>query len=111
MCLDWISGSWAAKRNGEWSSGLAREGIYHKLGMLIAVAAAVLADLVIYIAMDELPVNIDWPVLVFPLVTMWYIVTELGSILENVVKRGGNGAPVAGQRAGRYEAEAGRGGK
>ncbi len=27
MCLDWISGSWAAKRNGEWSSGLAREGL------------------------------------------------------------------------------------
>ena len=88
MCLDWISGSWAAKRNGEWSSGLAREGIYHKLGMLIAVAAAVLADLVIYIAMDELPVSLSWPVLVFPLVTMWYIVTELGSILENVVKMG-----------------------
>lgn len=88
MCLDWISGSWAAKRNGEWSSKLAREGLYHKLAMVIAVASAVLADLVIYIAMDELPVNLDWPVLVFPLVTMWYIVTELGSILENVVKMG-----------------------
>ena len=88
MALDWISGSWAAKRNGEWSSGLAREGLYHKLAMVIAVAAAVLADLVIYIAMDELPVSIDWPGLVFPLVTMWYIVTEMGSILENVVKMG-----------------------
>lgn len=88
MCLDWISGSWAAKRNGEWSSEVAREGIYHKRGMLIAVAAAVLADLVIYVALDELPVNLSWPVLVFPLVTMWYIVTELGSVLENVVKMG-----------------------
>ena len=32
-----------------------------------------------------------WPGLVLPLVLAWYIITELGSILENAVKMG---APV-----------------
>ena len=30
--LDYISGTAAAHKNGEWSSDIAREGLWHKLG-------------------------------------------------------------------------------
>ena len=33
-------------------------------------------------------VTIQWPGVILPLVLAWYIITELGSILENAVKMG-----------------------
>jgi phage-related holin len=35
-----------------------------------------------------MPLGICWNGLVLPLVLAWYIITELGSILENAVKMG-----------------------
>ena len=32
--------------------------------------------------------NITWPGMILPLVLAWYIITELGSILENAIKLG-----------------------
>ena len=37
MALDWVSGSAAAASKGQWSSGAARAGIWHKAGMLVVV--------------------------------------------------------------------------
>lgn len=34
--------------------------------------------------------NITWPGMILPLVLAWYIITELGSILENAIKLGAN---------------------
>lgn len=89
MILDYISGSIAAAQAGEWSSKVARAGIIHKVGMIFAVVVSGLADWV----MAELSsyIQFSWPGLLMPLVLAWYIVTELGSILENAVKMG---APV-----------------
>ena len=42
MVLDWLSGSAAAARRGEWSSAVARAGIWHKAGMLVVVVVAAL---------------------------------------------------------------------
>ena len=36
------------------------------------------------------PIGMEWPGLVLPLVLAWYIITELGSILENAVRMGAN---------------------
>ena len=42
-------------------------------------------------ALQNIPVvNIAWPDVLFPLVLAWYIITELGSILENAIKLGAN---------------------
>lgn len=91
MLVDYLSGTLAAKASGSWSSRIAREGIMHKGGMVLVVLVAGLADLVLCAVCEQIPLGIDWPVLVLPLVLMWYILTEIGSILENAGKLG---APV-----------------
>lgn len=93
MLLDYISGSVAAVKAGQWSSQAARQGIWHKCGMILVVVVGGLADLVMWMICRNVAcdvVNITWPVLVLPLVLAWYIITELGSILENAVKLGAN---------------------
>lgn len=92
MATDWISGSAAAAAKGNWSSATARAGIWHKCGMLLVVLVAFLADSVLGIVVQNLPVlGIHYTVLVLPVVLVWYIFTELGSIAENAAEMG---APV-----------------
>lgn len=89
MVLDWISGSAAAAAQGNWSSAVARAGIWHKAGMIVVVLVAAVADCVLGMAVDNLPVlGIDYTVLVLPVILVWYIFTELGSIAENATDMG-----------------------
>ena len=91
MALDYFSGSLAARQNGTWKSAVAREGIGHKAGMILIVIVCMIADFVIMLACEHLPhdvINFHWPFVIFPLVTMWYILTEIGSIIENAVEMG-----------------------
>lgn len=88
MGLDYLTGSAAACKEGKWSSSIARTGLWHKGGMIIVVCVAAMADGVMWIICDYLPINLEWPVAVLPLVLAWYILTELGSILENAVTLG-----------------------
>lgn len=91
MLLDYISGTLAARKDGTWKSAVARDGLRHKGGMILVVAVAALADIVMLVALPHIPVlNIQWPELLLPLVLAWYIITELGSILENAIKMGAN---------------------
>ena len=62
MLLDYATGSAAALRAGTWSSRCAREGLCA-----------------------------HYDVLLCPLVTAWYLLTELGSVVENA---GALGAPL-----------------
>lgn len=89
MALDYVTGSVAARKNGEWDSARAREGLAHKGGMIAVVLVALLTDAALAIVAMQLPIlNVTWPGLLLPLVLVWYIITELGSILENAVKLG-----------------------
>lgn len=96
MLIDYATGSAAAMRAGEWSSKSARDGIWHKLGSVVAVIVAAILDVVIGHLLANLP-GVDLPftytVLLCPLVVIWYILTEAGSIIENA---GALGAPVPG---------------
>lgn len=91
MVLDYLSGTFAAMKNGNWSSQVARQGLWHKAGMVLAVLVAALADLGLSVAVSELDIGFAWPGAVLPIVLLWYILTELGSVLENVTIMG---APV-----------------
>ena len=94
MAIDYITGSCAALRAGEWSSKQARDGLWHKLGAVVAVLVAVILDGVIGIILANIPaltLPFDYTVFVSVLVLVWYIMTELGSIVENA---GALGAPV-----------------
>ena len=94
MVLDYLTGSLAAARAGAWSSGKARDGIWHKCGMIVVVVVAAGADLLLSVVLANLPL-VELPVqysgLVCPVVLVWYIVTELGSMVENAAAMG---APV-----------------
>lgn len=88
MALDYLSGSLAACREGQWSSAAARQGLWHKGGMILVVTVAAICDAVMVMMAAFLPLGMEWPGLILPLVLAWYIMTELGSILENAVKMG-----------------------
>ena len=96
MLIYYATGSAATLRAGEWSSKSARDGIWHKLGSVMAVIVAGILDVVIGHLLANLP-GVELPfaytVLLCPLVVIWYILTEAGSIIENA---GALGAPVPG---------------
>lgn len=94
MALDYLTGTAAAGKAGEWNSARAREGIWHKAGMIVVAAVACGADLLTCVLLENLPVlqlPIQYTGLIYPVVLVWYILTELGSMLENAVALG---APV-----------------
>ena len=91
MALDYLSGTLAARQNGTWKSSMAREGIGHKAGMVLIVVVCMIADFVLLLAVENLPYDViqfHWPMVIFPLVTVWYILTEIGSIIENAMEMG-----------------------
>ena len=94
MALDWLSGTAAACKGGCWSSAAARAGIWHKFGMILVVLATALTDAVLGMAVVNLPgLGLRFDALLLPVVLVWYIFTELGSIAENAAAMG---APVPG---------------
>ena len=89
MALDWLSGSAAAASKGEWSSAVARAGIWHKAGMLVVVLVAALTDAVLSVVVANMPgLGLTYESLILPVVLVWYIFTELGSIAENAARMG-----------------------
>ena len=96
MLADWIVGSAAAAHAGKWSSAKLREGAWHKGGMVIIVCVALTADWLIGSLMANLPgvtLPFDYTVLLGPMVMVWYVIGELGSLAEHAVSMG---APVPG---------------
>lgn len=96
MALDVATGMAAALRAGQWSSRVARDGLWHKAGCVSAVTAAGVLDLVAGLLLGSLPADalpFSYTVLLCPLAVVWYLLTEMGSILENA---GAMGAPIPG---------------
>lgn len=96
MLLDYLTGSAAALSNGEWSSEVARRGIWHKAGCIATVAAAGLLDAILGRLLADVGQNIlpfVYTTFFCPLVLVWYVLTEVGSIVENAGKMG---APIPG---------------
>lgn len=93
ILLDYIAGSLAAKKENNWSSQIAREGLWHKLGEIFAVLVAALCDIALGIVIEGTGLNLGFDISSFitPIVLTWYILTELGSIIENC---GRLGAPI-----------------
>ena len=96
ISLDYITGTWAALKAGAWSSQSARAGLWHKLGEITALLVAALCDIAIKVILESAIAgrfgDLELPSAAFTLlVAVWYIFTELGSIIENVAALG---APV-----------------
>ena len=91
MLADWLVGSAAAVKAGKWSSAKLREGAWHKGGMVIIVCVALVADWLIGTLIAHIPgvvLPFEYSVLLGPLVIVWYILGELGSLAEHAVSMG-----------------------
>ena len=93
IVLDYISGSMAAKREKNWSSDIARDGLWHKAGEIFAVLVAALCDIALKVVIKGAGIEVPFEIgpMLTPIVLMWYILTEAGSIIENC---GRLGAPM-----------------
>lgn len=94
LVLDYLTGTLAAAKSGDWESKRARTGLWHKAGSITAVMCAGIADLVLGLAINNIPhisLPFTYEVVLCPVVIVWYIFTELGSIIENSEKLG---API-----------------
>ena len=94
MVIDFASGTAVACKGRAWASNKARDGIWHKAGMILVVAVALIADGLIGLILCNIPsiaLPFQYSVLIAPVVIVWYTLTELGSIVENARDLG---APV-----------------
>ena len=90
--LGWLAAAWVLCMVLDWLSGAARAGIWHKFGMILVVLATALTDAVLGMAVVNLPgLGLRFDALLLPVVLVWYIFTELGSVAENAAALG---APV-----------------
>jgi len=91
MFADWLVGSAAAAKQGRWSSAKMREGAWHKGGMVIVVCVALMADWLIGSLIGHIPgvtLPFTYTVLLGPMIIVWYIIGELGSLAEHAVNMG-----------------------
>lgn len=97
MLVDYISGMLAAKKealehqndkNYGWSSKKSIMGIYKKVGCILTILVAISADYLIYKFEKEMGIEVEKNTIFGFLVTVWFIINELLSILENVGRMG-----------------------
>lgn len=93
MVLDWITGMAKAFTRRELSSRVGLAGLLKKVGYLVVVCVAGVIDYLARAALGDIGVTAELPYLFGMVVTVWLIVNELISILENVAALG---VPVPG---------------
>lgn len=86
--LDYISGCIASSFTTKLSSKIGFKGILKKLSYFIAVAVALVVDWLIATITQQLGFELQLPMFVGALVTIWLILNELLSILENINRSG-----------------------
>lgn len=88
MLTDWISGMWSACMRCEFSSEKGRKGILKKVGFGFLVAVSAVIDWVISSIGQSFGVSLPGALCLCLLVTIWLILNECISILENINKAG-----------------------
>lgn len=82
VVIDFATGIIYAIKQGEFSSSIMREGLLHKGTYLIAIF---LCEIVKYLS-GYLELGFIVPNEITALACVWIALTEIGSILENIVK-------------------------
>lgn len=84
LIMDYITGMGKAYVLGELSSKKGFEGILKKLGYLLLVAVGCVADWLIHSGLGQLGISFDFGGIVSGLISVWLIINELLSIVENL---------------------------
>jgi toxin secretion/phage lysis holin len=93
MLIDYASGVANAYMKGEWSSKVGIKGIVKKVGYMGVVIVAAVFDWLIYSGLKGVGVSFDGSYYFGLIVTIWLIINECISILENL---GELGVPLPG---------------
>lgn len=88
MVLDYLTGMASAWAAGELSSKTGLLGLLKKLGYMVAVAVAVVVDMVLSVAAERAGISIGMDYIFALLVTIWLTLNECISILENLSEIG-----------------------
>lgn len=88
MVVDYVSGMVRSWANGELSSRVGVLGIVKKVSYLLAVVVAIVTDWVVQTAAGQLGVDFGGFFYFGLLVTIWLILNECISILENISEIG-----------------------
>ncbi len=86
VALDYITGVIAAAYCRELSSSVGLRGLLKKIGEFMVVAAALLCDEVISQSAEKLGADLSTGGTVAAVVTVWLVVNEIISILENIAR-------------------------
>ena len=84
MIIDYISGMAKAWIKAELSSKVGLKGIIKKICYLLVVCVAAVVDWLIASGLQKVGINITINYLIGVIVTIWLIINELISILENL---------------------------
>lgn len=88
MVIDYFTGMAQAYISHTLNSRIGVTGILKKIGYIIAVAVGIVADYLISSALVNCGINITINCCIGMIVTVWFIINELISILENLSEIG-----------------------
>lgn len=88
MMLDYISGMLKAYLKAELNSKIGIKGIIKKLSYLMIVLAAAAFDFILIYYGESIGLNLGKTCLFSLLVTVWLIINEIISIIENLIELG-----------------------
>lgn len=88
MIIDYVTGMMSAWLNAELSSKKGIKGIVKKISYLALVAVAMIVDWLIFQGLQQINVDLHYSVFFAVLVTVWLIINELISVLENLSRMG-----------------------
>lgn len=86
MLVDYITGMVAAYTKAELSSSKGLRGIFKKIGYFCLVAVGITTDYIICSALSSIGITSEVTMVFGLIVTIWLIINELISILENLTK-------------------------
>jgi toxin secretion/phage lysis holin len=84
MCIDYLTGMTKAWVTGELSSRVGVLGIVKKVGYLTAVCVAGIIDWLLISGLKQVGISISLSYFMGLMVTIWFIINECISILENL---------------------------
>lgn len=102
MVIDYITGMLASKResiehptdpNYGWSSRKGALGIIKKVGYMAAIAVAVCLDQIIITGVAQMGFDVPAKGLFGLIVTVWFVLNEMLSVIENAGRMGANVPP------------------
>lgn len=78
IAVDIISGVLKAFTTKSWNSSIMRQGLFHKMGFILIIVLALLCDY------GQVYLDLGFAIPITKPVLIYIIVTEIGSIIENV---------------------------